>query len=251
MSTTMPLEDAALREQKRRQAILQAQADVSGRDLPRREIMQRVCSRAMDATGARLVAIARPRGAELVYDVGSGAVPADAVHVHMDTSLTGLCFRNKESFLCGDVSQDTRSSLIAVKAFSGRSLMLVPIPGNGVPTGILMAASDLPDVFSVEDLQTMELLAGVIASAISASSAIAERQLLVAEREAALTQLQQSEALFRALTEYSDELICILSQDGTIRYSSPSVSRTLGSVLKYREDAEVVGDAGVAWVANG
>ena len=228
MSTTMMLEDAALREQRRRQAILQAQADVSGRDLPRREIIQRVCSRALDAVRARAVAVARPDGAEMVYDIGAGAVPGEPVRVHMDASLSGICFRNRESFLSSDVANDTRSSLIAVKAFAGRSLMMVPILGPAGPLGVLMAASDQPEVFCEEDLQTMELFAGIIASAVVASSATAERELLVAERAAALSQLHKSEALFRALTEYSDELICILDPDGTIRYSSPSIARTLG-----------------------
>ena len=236
MTTTLLPDETLPRTQQRRQAVLLAQADVSGRELPKREIIQRVCSRALDAVPARLVAVARPSGAELVYDVGAGAVPSAAVRVHMDTSLTGVCFRARESIMLADAAQDTRSSLIANKAFSGRSLILVPIAGVATPIGVLMAASDRPDVFDDEDLQAMEQLAGIISSTLIAASARVERQLLVAERAEALSQREQSEALFRALTEYSDELICILDKHGRIRYSSPSFTRCLGY-----EAAELIG----------
>src|SRR5688572_28520682 len=133
--TTLPLPDSH-RSLPRRPEVLLAQSDVAGRDLPVREIMQRVCSRTLDAVGARLVAIARPNGAELVYDIGAGAVSQKPVHVHMDTSLTGVCFRDRESILTGDVSQDHRSSLVATQKFAGRSLMLVPILAAPVPLGV-------------------------------------------------------------------------------------------------------------------
>lgn len=43
--------------------------------------------------------------------------------------------------------------------------------------------------------------------------------------------LSASEARFRALTEHSSDLVCVLATDGAVRYESPSFARLLGEPL--------------------
>jgi len=50
----------------------------------------------------------------------------------------------------------------------------------------------------------------------------------VTERRAAEKRLAESERYFRALTEQSRELVCVLDADGLIRYVNPGFSRVLG-----------------------
>jgi len=225
MSTTTALQAPDYpRSQQRRNEVLLAQADVAGRALPKREIMQRVCSRALDAIDARLVAIARPHRMELVYEIAAGAAPDAPVRVHMDTSLTGLCYRNRESFLSADVSKDSRSSLVATHKFSGRSLILVPIPGAPEPLGVLMATSDRPGVFDEGDLHTMEMFAGIISTEVSAASASEERQLLVAERAAALDQLEFQAKLMQSV----QQAVVAIDLEGLVTYWSPFAEKLYG-----------------------
>ncbi len=212
------------RAERRRQAVLLAQADASRKGLPKREIMQRVCMRAMDGIGARLVAVARPHGSELVFDIAAGAAPDEPVRVYMESSLTGHCFRNRESMLIADVQQDSRSSLVASHKFSGRSLILVPVLKSGKALGVLMATTEVPNAFDADDLHILEVMAGIITSGVSAAAVSAERQLLVAERAAAREQLEFQAKLLQSV----EQSVIAVDMEGRLTYWNKYAEKLYG-----------------------
>ena len=210
-------------------AILSLQQEICSLGMEPREIKRRVAEAGRSLTGADFCSVAVPVGEELEYAVLVGDdEPGERIRLHRSASLTGWCFTNAKPLRCDEIEADPRASIVARKTLGVRSLVAAPVVANGSTIAALSALSRRPCAFSAEDLRTVELLAHVLAAAVAHAIAHGERQVLLAERTAALDQLRESEEMFRALTEHSDELVTIVDKQGFIRYVGPSVVRVLG-----------------------
>jgi PAS domain S-box-containing protein len=102
---------------------------------------------------------------------------------------------------------------------------------DGVPIGTLCVVDRQPRHLP---LAKRELLKALAHEAVSLLEAARCRRDLAGNEEA-FQALQLREAYFRHLTEYSLDLITILEPDGTIRFESRSIERSLGhSPAHYR-----------------
>ncbi|MEX2178443.1 MAG: PAS domain S-box protein [Gemmatimonadaceae bacterium] len=224
------VDEALQRANEKLRAIIATQAEMAAVGITRSDLKRIITDRVRTLMpSTELLGVATPSGEDLEYPGLLGAVPYEAaLRFHRHASLTGWCFEHRQSLRCDDMAADTRASMVGIAAVGVRSTIMAPLITRGEIIGVLSAFSRQPAAFTDEDLRTLELLAGLLAAALANAKANEERQLLLAERTAALDRLRSSEELFRSITEHSDEMINIIAADGTTKYSSPSVFRVLG-----------------------
>lgn len=125
-------------------------------------------------------------GDEMVYKAATGAVaPYIGLRLQLTHSLSGLCLLSGEVLSCNDTETDPRVDLAACRKVNARSLVAAPLIHAGNPVGVLKIMSPVPDAFSERDIQTLQLMAGLIGAAIGHQADYeANRKLLLGRTEA-------------------------------------------------------------------
>jgi len=208
-------------------AVIAAQRDVALLGLDLDAVMALIVERTQALTRAAGAAIELTEGDEMVYRAASGATaPHVGLRLDQAGSLSGRCVRTGEILRCDDAETDPRVDLVACRRVGARSMIVVPLHHERLVVGVLKVLAPAPQAFTERDVQTLRLLAGVLAAALSHAAAFAAERALVAAGTAAL---RASEERFRALTEQTTDLVTILNAEGTVAYSSPSHARILGT----------------------
>jgi len=210
-------------------AVIALQEELGSRRMDRDRMMRRAAECVRDVVSADYAAVALPCDEALEYTVLAGQpLPAAPIRLHRGASLTGWCLENRRAVRCDEIEADPRGSVVARGSLGARSLLNAPLVAQGTAIGVLSTLSRQPRAFTDADLRAVELIAGVLSAAMLNASTHADREVLLAERSAALEHVRQSEELHRALTEHSEDLINILDARGTITYVCPAVTRVLG-----------------------
>jgi diguanylate cyclase (GGDEF)-like protein/PAS domain S-box-containing protein/excisionase family DNA binding protein len=208
-------------------AVIAAQRDVALLGLDLDAVIALIVERTQALTRAAGAAIELTEGDEMVYRAASGAAaPHVGLRLVQAGSLSGRCVRTGEILRCDDAETDPRVDLVACRRVGARSMIVVPLHHERLVVGVLKVLAPAPQAFTERDVQTLRLLAGVLAAALSHAAAFAAERALVAAGTAAL---RASEERFRALTEQATDLVTILNAEGTVAYSSPSHARILGT----------------------
>lgn len=140
-------------------------------------------------------------GEEIVYKSASGDLAAHiGMRLRLDQSLSGMCITSGQVLACHDAETDPRVDLSACRLVNARSIVAAPLIHAGKPVGVLKIISDRPNAFSERDVQTLQLMAGLIGTAIGHQAAYeANRKLLIGRTEA--LDALKNEIAQRALTE--------------------------------------------------
>lgn len=140
-------------------------------------------------------------GDEMVYQAASGELAAHiGMRLKVEHSLSGMCITSGQVLSCNDAETDPRVDLAACRLVNGRSLVAAPLIHAGTPVGVLKIMSPLPNAFSERDVQTLQLMAGLIGSAIGHQRDYeANRKLLIGRTEA--LDALKNEIAHRARTE--------------------------------------------------
>jgi protein TonB len=132
--------------------------------VPPQGFLVRVVSQAHSATGADGAALVL-RGEEgVICRASSGNAPAVGSRLRADSGLSGECFRLGQVVLCQDAENDSRVNSAVAARLQSRSILIVPIFGNGTTRGILQVLSSRPSAFNPAHIATLEHLAGLVAS---------------------------------------------------------------------------------------
>jgi diguanylate cyclase (GGDEF)-like protein len=175
-------------------AIIETQNQIAATALDLRAVMKLVVERAGSLTGANAAVIELADGEEMVYHVGAGAA-ADHVglRLRVESSLSGLCVREGRTLHCRDASVDDRVDLDACRRVGAMSMVCVPLSHDGRVIGVLKVYDPRPNAFISDDVATLDLLSGVIASHMAHASDFAEQ--FHGSRHDALTDLPNRRAL--------------------------------------------------------
>lgn len=140
-------------------------------------------------------------GDEMVYKSASGDLAAHlGLRLKLNHSLSGMCITSGQVLACDDAETDPRVDLAACRLVNARSLVAAPLIHAGKPVGVLKIMSPRTHAFSERDVQTLQLMAGLIGTAIGHQAAYeANRKLLVGRTEA--LDALKNEIAQRALTE--------------------------------------------------
>ena len=130
-------------------------------------------------------------------------------------SQGGYTLLSSEPVVLEDTHKETRFNLSSLLHDHGVvSGVTVIIHGGEQPFGVLAAHTRRHRIFTQHDINFLQTVANVLATAI--------------EHRRAEKALKESEERFRSLVQFTSDIITILEADGTIRYESPAIERVLG-----------------------
>lgn len=140
-------------------------------------------------------------GEELVYKSASGELASHiGLRLKLGHSLSGMCISSGQVLVCNDAETDPRVDLAACRLVNARSLVAAPLIHAGKPVGVLKIMSPRAHAFSERDVQTLQLMAGLIGTAIGHQAVYeANRKLLIGRTEA--LDALKNEIAQRAITE--------------------------------------------------
>ena len=168
-TTDRKLAERALNEHTERlHAIIAAQRDFAAAELDLESVMELLCERTMQLTGADGAVVALLKDGELRFGASHGS-PDHPIGelLSLDESLGGRAIRDRRSLICHETLADPRVDSERVGTTGVRSMIAVPLLHAGNPVGSLVVLSQAPAAFDEEDVGSLELLSVVISAAMS------------------------------------------------------------------------------------
>jgi diguanylate cyclase (GGDEF)-like protein len=237
----------------RLRAIIQTQTEIAASDLKLDAVMELIARRAQDLTQGSGGVIEIADGDEMVYRVTTGeATPFLGVRLKMDASLSGLCVREEKVLRCDDTATDPRVDAEACRRVNARSMLCVPLAHRDETIGVLKVYSSKPNNFGESDVETLELLSGLIAAHMSHASLFAAE--VHGGRHDALTGLLNRRAYEERLpveiaraSRYAWPLsLCLIDLDGFKKINDtlghPSGDRALQQVAALIDESRLADD---------
>src|SRR5262249_57227228 len=93
-------------------------------------------------------------------------------------SLSGGCVRTGQALRCDDAEADERVDRRACRTVGLRSMIVVPLLYDRRAVGVLKVLSPQPGAFTDRDVQTLQLMSGLLAAALSHAAAYEAKQAL-------------------------------------------------------------------------
>jgi diguanylate cyclase (GGDEF)-like protein len=157
-------------------AIIETQNRIAATALDLEAVMELVVERAAGLTGANAAVIELADGEEMVYRFGAGAAAEHVgLRLQIRSSLSGLCVRQGMTLHCEDAGADGRVDLEACRRVGAMSMVCVPLSHDDRVIGVLKVYDPVPHAFTGEDIATLDLLSGVIASHMAHATDFAEQ----------------------------------------------------------------------------
>ena len=154
------------------------------------EVLQLVAERALAITGADGIAIALAEGEEIICRASSGSMAPDrGVRLDAKAGFSGTCFRTGRIARCDDSEKDSRVNVAACRRLGTRSMVAVPLLGQGGVLGLLEAFSTEPFGFDDGDVRSLNLLAELILAALKPE----DEDRIVRAAKVAAAELQSGE----------------------------------------------------------
>lgn len=134
-------------------------------------------------TQATSVVFEMVEGDEMVYKAVTGNVAAYlGLRLNRHNSLSGLCVTSGQILSCNDTETDPRVNIDACRKVNARSMVVAPLIHAGNPVGVLKIMGSTPNAFTERDVQTLQLMAGLIGAAIGHQADYETNRRLLAGR---------------------------------------------------------------------
>lgn len=233
--------DALQQDSIRLNEIITTQYKLAEAILDHEAFIMLVIERIALLTKARGAVFELLEGDEMVYQAASGELAAHiGMRLKLAHSLSGMCITSRQVLACNDAETDPRVDLAVCRIVNARSLVAAPLIHAGTPVGVLKIMSPLPNAFSERDIQTLQLMAGLIGTAIGHQRDYeANRKLLIGRTEALdalkneIAHRAQTEAAIRD-NEWRTRMIIESSYDAFIAIDQQGV------VTDWNQQAEII-----------
>lgn len=211
--------------------VITTQSHLAQAELELEGFMIIVVERMLMLTPATGAVVELAEGDQMVYRSASGTVqPYVGLRLKMEGSLSGRCVRTGQMLECTDSSTDPRVDYAACQKVGAASMVVTPLVDRGQVVGVLKILSNRINAFSLTDIQTLKLMAGLIGAAISHQQQFQLNQQLLVERTQAMITLanevelrrqseetlRASEARTRLIIESSGEAFVAINNDGVV-----------------------------------
>lgn len=151
-----------------------------------------VVSRMALLTAAHGVVVELREGDELINKAATGSEALlPGMRQVMQNSLSGLCMESRDVLMSHDTENDPRVNLDLCRKINARSMVVAPLIHAGTPIGVLKIIGAQPHAFGERDIQTLQLMAGLIGAAIGHQTDYETSRRLLSERKAAIETLQK------------------------------------------------------------
>ncbi len=207
------------------------------------EFMDLVVTRMARLTPATGVVIEMVERDEMVYRAGTGSLAAHVgLRLKRAASLSGHCVHTREVLNCFDSETDSRVDKDACRKVHARSMVVAPLFHAGQAVGVLKILSDCPGSFGERDLQTLQIMAGLLGAAIGHQDAFESNRLRLEEQSVAMLTMEnemihrrqveeaaRGNALrTRQIIEGSHDPFIAMNVDGMITEWNAAASNTFG-----------------------
>lgn len=187
-------------------AIIKTQTQLSQVQLDLNSFMQTVVERMLEITPATGVVVELVEGDRMVYRAGSGSMQSFVgMRIKIGTSLSGLCVARQEVLLSEDTTSDSRVDKIACQRVGAASMIVAPLFNQHKAIGVLKVLSDRPHSFSAHDVQTLQLMSGLLGHALGNQLEMEAKEKLLQDRSRAIDSLQNEIALRNRYEEHLRE----------------------------------------------
>ncbi len=204
------------------QTVMEVQQAVAAAGLDSSTVIRVIAERSRALTGATGAVVEMLEGDQAIPRVSVGFDPPT---LKLRGSLSGLCAATGELQRVDDAAADPRAQHEAAASPGIRSLVAVPLKADGRILGVLKVVSSGVHAFRERDARALELLAGLMGSAISHAAAFEGRQARLEERTRAL---QESEQRFKQLVDAAQEGIWVVDDRGMTTYANQRMADLLG-----------------------
>ncbi len=204
------------REEKRLSEVIATQQDVALSTLDLDAVMRIVVTRTESLTGASGAVIEVPDGDDMLNRSASGTL-ADKVgfRVKRAGSLSGLCTASGEILHCEDSETDPRVDRVACRKVGARSMIAVPLRQGDQTIAVLKTIAALPHAFGPREIETLQLIGGLLASAMANATAFAAKEK--AEEIALQSARHKSEFLANMSHEIRTPINGVIGMAGLLR----------------------------------
>ena len=164
-------------------AIVEVQRLIATCDLEVDGTMALIAERARKVSSASGVAIGLLEGDELVYRAGSGSAAAYiGRHVKATLNVSAQNRASGEILRVENAETDRRIEAAICRQFGAKALLIVPICYHRAVAGAVEILFAEAHTFQDHEVRTYQLMAGLIAEAMSHAAQFARKQVLAAER---------------------------------------------------------------------
>ncbi|HYC31153.1 MAG TPA: ATP-binding protein [Gemmatimonadales bacterium] len=142
-------------------------------------LMRLIAEQAQALTGADGAAILQRVGDRVVVRVGLGtAAGADGGGgMGLENSLVDRCLRDGEILRCDETETDPRVDAAVCRRHGLRSAIVAPLHDDARISGVLACISVEPDHFADRDVQSVQLVAGLLSAGLSRAAAVESSRL--------------------------------------------------------------------------
>lgn len=226
--TRRDAEERQRRQNLQLEAIIRMQQEVAMTAPDPEAVMNRIAECAAAVTNAYGAGVWLADGRDMVL----AATTAPYAHRRglrfpREKTVAGACLSSGAPRLL----KDTRTEKVSLARIddTARSQILVPLVYGEHGIGVLVVADREANAFSDDDLQALQLAAGLLAASLSHAMAFEARRRIVADRTEALAALAKSEEHLRALNDCSPDGVFVADVAGDCTYVNRSLVELIES----------------------
>ncbi|MDQ2800766.1 MAG: response regulator, partial [Armatimonadota bacterium] len=207
-------EDALRQDGERFSAIMTTQQDIATADLDVDTVMSLIVARSQSLTRASGAVLEMEDSGEMVYRAVSGrASPYLGLRVPLGTGLSGQCMRTGDILKCDDSERDQNVDLAECRRTGARSMIVVPLRYQRKVIGVLQVVSPEQYAFESTDMKTLQLMANLMAAAMSHAGDFAAKQAALAELTTTLEALKEAKEAAEAATRAKSDFLANMSHE--------------------------------------
>jgi diguanylate cyclase (GGDEF)-like protein/PAS domain S-box-containing protein len=165
-------EEKIKRQRDRLELLHLVNDEVAGEGLSLDRVRARITELAIEITDAEASVVEEPEGDEIVYtEVAGLAEGKKGLRLPMKDSISGLCFRSRQTLVVDDSETDDRIPLKdKARELGFRSGILSPLLHRGRIFGVLKVYSSRPHFFSDAEERSLRLASGILSSSLFAAA---------------------------------------------------------------------------------
>jgi putative methionine-R-sulfoxide reductase with GAF domain len=211
--------------------IVEAQHEIQLGDLECDQAMAMVAERIARITSASGAAIGIVEGNTMRYRAGAGAAALPlGTEVSLETAISAITVRTGQVLRTPDVNTETSFDPCLCRKRQILSLIAVPIYHDGNIVGALELFFDRMQGFDDQDIQSCQLMAGLVSEAIGRGAEWELKKSMAAERSAMLTAIERLKPNLSALAE--DQTPEIATENDAVEASVVEASAVEASAVE-------------------